>query len=115
MDFIWGINKEADIYCTSVKLSMKSQGVELDNTLNLIAEQMLNEGWEDAPRATIITTILRFVEDHVIESGWSLTDEDGVAWFIGLYCKSFVRSLRHRQESFDDLFKECFIAYFRKH
>lgn len=115
MEFIWGVDKEAEIYCTSVKVSIKNQqGEELENVLNDISTQMLLDNWEDAPRMKVIHSIVSFVENDVKAEGWSLNDEDGVAWFMGLYCKSFIRSLRRRQESFDDLFKQCFKEYFKK-
>ncbi len=114
MDFIWGVEKEADIYCTSVKVSIKQQqGEELEKVINETASQMLIDNWEDAPRIKVILSIVSFVENDMKAEGWSLTDEDGIAWFMGLYCKSYIRSLRRRQESFDELFKECFIEYFR--
>lgn len=113
MDFIWGVDKEAEIYCTSAKVSIKKQqGEDLEKVLNEISTHMLLNNWEDAPRTKVVNTIVGMVENDVKVEGWSLTDEDGVAWFMGLYCKSFIRSLRKRQESFDDLFKECFIDYF---
>lgn len=114
MDFAFGIEKESEIYCTAAKVSIKNhQGATLENILNNISSLMISEKWEDKPRTEVIHFIVNYVESSVKMEGWSLTDEDGVAWYMGVYCKSFIRSLRRRQESFDELFKECFVEYFK--
>lgn len=116
MFFIWGIEKEAEIYCSSVKITIKKkQSDDLEEQLNQMADEMCSKGWESLPRSMVVASLVRNVEEEVSSMGWSLTDEDGVSWFLGLLCKSFVRSMRFRQESFDKLFTECFIAYFTKH
>ena len=94
---------------------MKNQGEQLDIVINQTAEQMRIDNWEGADREKVIKTIVSFVEENVKSEGWSLIDEDGVSWFLGIYCKAFVRSLRYRQESFDAIFKQCFKEYFKNH
>ncbi|MGN0006804.1 MAG: hypothetical protein ACI35T_01765 [Alistipes sp.] len=60
------------------------------------------------------TTILNWVESAVIKSGWSLTDEDGVTWWIGLFLREYLRvaDSKHYHLKYDVVFKDLFIKYF---
>lgn len=113
MDFIWGIDKEADIYCTSAKIAMNSQADTIDETINEFSKELNQLGWEELTYTQLISTIVHVTEEKVIESEWSITDEDGVAWILGILCRAYLKSLRTKTESFDKIFKDCFKLYFQ--
>ena len=49
--------------------------------------------------------------DDIKKENWDICDEDGVAWFIGLYCKTYTKIFP--SESFTKIFIDCFKEYFK--
>lgn len=113
MNFTFGIDKEAEIYCTSVLVSMKKQQTQVDNVTSQTAKELMEMGIEQVSYHDVLSLICDWTEKAVTDSGWSAIDEDGVAWFMGLYCKSYVRSLIKKICPFEQIFKDCFILYFK--
>lgn len=113
MFFPFGIAKEADIYCASTQISMRNQQEYVEQVVSEISTDFINRDIESQPYNQVVSLINKWTEDYVIQSGWSVTDEDGVSWFLGLFCKSYVRCLKNSIVPFDKIFKDCFKGYFR--
>ena len=112
MDFLFGIEKEAEIYCTSATIAMNQQSSVINPVINEVSQNMIEMGLESYDYAEVVKLICSWAESHVRDSGWDLCDEDGVSWFLGLICTAYVRSLRKSVCPFEKIFKSCFIAYF---
>ena len=112
MEFPFGIQKEAEIYCNSAIIAMKQQP-SVQHTINAISQEMQSMGLEDIPYEEIVPLICQWTEENVAKSGWQRNDEDGVSWLLGLTVTAYVRSLRNRVCPFEKLFKDCFIYYFK--
>lgn len=113
MFFPFGIAKEADIYCASTQISMRNQQEYVEQVVNEISADLIKRDIESLPYNQVVLLINMWAKDYVIQSGWSVTDEDGVSWFLGLFCKSYVRCLKNSIVPFDKIFKDCFKGYFR--
>ena len=112
MYFPFGINKESEIYCIASKTPfVLDQMTEWERTSSIGVD--FSHGWhfnnEDYPR------IVEWVESAVIQSGWSLIDEDGVTWWIGLFIRAYLRVAdgEYKHSKYDNIFKQVFIEYFK--
>ena len=113
MDFLFGIEKEAEIYCTSSIVSMKQQWEKIEPNINQSSLKMVEDGLEFWDYDEVVEFICFWTKRSVIDSGWDVCDEAGVAWFMGMLCESYVRSLRNSVCPYEKIFKSCFISYFK--
>ena len=113
MFFPFGIDKKADIYCASALISMRNQQEYVEQVVSEISTDFINRDIESLPYNQVVSIINKRAEDCVLRNGWSIIDEDGVSWFLGLLCKSYVRILKKNIVPFDKIFKDCFKEYFR--
>lgn len=111
MIFLFGIEKEAEIYCNSAKFALVQQAKETEVQIAEIANNIANSGAINLPFTTILNNMVSWVEDAVIKSGWDIRDEDGVAWWISLFTQSYIQASQ-TVRSFDEIFKSVFIKYF---
>lgn len=112
MIFPFGIEKEAEIYCNSAKYEINKQQFELESQINFMADNFRRLGINEKSYKEIIGYIVFWSETMVKQSGWDIRDEDGAAWWIGLYTKSYLRAVGYCNHTFEDIFKQSFIQYF---
>ncbi len=113
MIFPFGIEKEAEIYCTSTKVALKSQERNIEPQIAGMANNLIVKGVVNFPYSTILQFMVTWTEQAVRANGWNIQDEDGVSWWIGLYAQSYIRAMNNNEHSFDEIFKAVFIKYFK--
>lgn len=106
------IEKEAEIYCTSAKVALKSQEKSIGPQIADMANNLIVNGVVDFPYSTILQFMVTWTEQAVRANGWNIQDEDGVSWWIGLYAQSYIRAMNNNEHSFDEIFKAVFVKYF---
>ena len=112
MIFPFGIEKEAEIYCNSAKFEIARQKRELEWQIGSMSNDLRRLGVSQMSYERIVDLIVFWSENMVKQSGWDLRDEDGAAWWIGLYTQSYLRAVGYCNYSFEDIFKQAFIRYF---
>lgn len=112
MIFPFGIEKEAEIYCTSAKVALKSQEKSIGPQIADMANNLIVNGVVDFPYSTILQFMVTWTEQAVRANGWNIQDEDGVSWWIGLYAQSYIQTMNNNEHSFDEIFKAVFVKYF---
>lgn len=112
MFFQWGIEQEAAIYLNASVMGLQARQSYVDSFVSSTSANLKRMNIALYPHAEVVEAIVKWTEQAVRENGWSLCDEDGVAWFIGLYCKSYIASMSFADTNYSTLFKECFIKYF---
>lgn len=112
MIFPFGIEKEAEIYCNSAKFALARQAKEIECQITEMAENLKCHSITDLSYTEILDLVVFWTEDAVRKNGWDIRDEDGVAWMIGLFTKSYIKA-SGTMRSFDEIFQQIFIKYFR--
>ena len=112
MIFPFGIEKEAEIYCNSAKFALERQAKDTEYQITQMADNLKCHGIAHLPYTEILDLMVFWTEDAVRKSGWDSRDEDGVAWMIGLFTKSYIKA-SGTTRSFEEIFQQIFIKYFR--
>lgn len=112
MIFPFGLEREAEIYCTSTKVALKSQGKSIELQIADMANNLITMGAINLPYPTILQFMVTWTEQAIRANGWSIQDEDGASWWIGLYAQSYIQAINNNEHSFDEIFKTVFIKYF---
>lgn len=102
----------ADIYCMSAKLAIDMQGDLLMARIRMMADDMRKQNQQLMQYNTFIEKIVDWTKESIVAEGWSITDEDGISWFIALYAKAY--SIIRPEYSFDRIFKDAFKLYYQK-
>lgn len=113
MIFTFGIEKEAEIYCTSTKIALSQQTAEVESQISEIAAELEYSSTINMPYETLVNEMVSWTEVAVQSSGWNLRDEDGVSWWIGIFAKSYIRAKNKSTHSFDEIFRDVFVRYFK--
>lgn len=107
--------QEAQIYCYATIYSMNRmlesplEKDSLELQISELEKYIAEAKWGSQSPEMIVQTIVREVRYAVKAEGWSLSDVDGVSWFIGLYSEAYVRA---QGGDFIKLFIVCYIKYF---
>lgn len=109
MDFL---EMNATIYCISAKRAITVQGESLMDKIRMMANDMRRQNQQSASYDTFISVIVDWTRESIINEGWSLTEVNGISWFIALYAKAY--SLIKPEYSFDQIFKDAFKLYYHK-
>lgn len=112
MFFQWGIEQEAAIYLNASIVGLQARQSYVDSFVSGTSANLKRMNIASYSHAEVVVAIVKWTEQAVQDNGWNLCDEDGVAWFIGLYCKSYIASMPFAETDYNTLFKECFIKYF---
>lgn len=112
MFFQWGIEKEAEIYLNASIMGLQARQSYVDSFVSGTSANLKQMNIDLYSHTEVVESIVMWTEQDVRDNGWSLCDEDGVAWFIGLYCKSYIASMPFVDTDYKTLFKDCFIRYF---
>lgn len=112
MLFQWGIKQEAEIYLLASIIGLQSRQSYVDSFVSGTSANLKQMDIETYSYDSVVKAIVKWTEQDVLENDWDLCDEDGVAWFIGLYSKSYIASLASSDIEYGKLFKDCFIKYF---
>lgn len=112
MLFQWGIKQEAEIYLRASITGLQCRQSYVDSFVSDASANLKQMNIETYPYESVVKAIVKWTEQAVLENDWDLCDEDGVAWFIGLYSISYIASLASSDVEYGKLFKDCFIKYF---
>lgn len=112
MLFPLGIKQEAEIYLRASITGLQCRQSYVDSFVLDASANLKQMNIETYPYESVVKAIVKWTEQAVLENDWDLCDEDGVAWFIGLYSKSYIASLASSDIEYCKLFKDCFIKYF---
>lgn len=112
MFFQWGIEKEAEIYLNASVMGLLAQQSYVDSFVSDTSLNMRQMNLDSFSYTGIVELIAKWTEQAIRENGWGVCDEDGVAWFIALYSKSYIASTSLSYVDYNTLFKDCFIKYF---
>ena len=112
MIFPFGIEREAEIYCTSAKVALRSQEKSIEPQIADMANNLIVKGVLNFSYSTILQFMVTWTEQAVRANGWNIQDEDGVSWWIGLYAQSYILAMNKNEHSFEEIFKTVFVKYF---
>lgn len=112
MDFPFGIETEAQIYLRSAQLALSQTSENTKKIIRDTAQEFKDNGFNLEPYDEMIIKIVEWTKENTKSQGWSLTDEDGVSWFLGLWSKAYELSLESSRFTFSKIFKDAFIKYF---
>ena len=108
--FIFGIEIEADIYCTSSKIGLASDPKAID-VINHLKEVYIEENRVNMSLDEISDFIVLLCNKNALHQITDREDEQGVAWTIALLAKAYI-AVSRRVMSYDELFKRSFIKYY---
>lgn len=108
--FAFGIQKEAEIYCSSSKLPLVSDP-QANAVISQLRQAYVEDGKINLPMNEITDFIVQLCKNNVLNQIDGREDEDGVAWTIALLVKAYIL-VSTNPFSYDTLFKECFIKYY---
>ena len=100
------------IFCASAKQAIKMQGKPLMDRIQLMANDMHEQNQHTIPYNTFIKMIVNWTKECITNEGWSLTDVDGISWFIALFAKAY--SIIKPEYNFDRIFKDAFKLYYQE-
>ena len=109
MDYL---EMNAAIYCISAKRAISIQGESLMDRIRMIANDMRRQNQQFMSYDTFVEKVVDWTEESIVSEGWSLTEVDGISWFIALYAKAY--SIIKPEYSFDQIFKDAFKLYYQK-
>lgn len=110
--FPFGIEKEADIYCNSVKSSFATYNPDEHNDIiEHYSQYFRSHDMVEWSKEYFISELIRWTKSEVRDNGWEDDDEDGVAYCMGLFIKGWCRA-KDEPTLFDEIFKKAFIRYF---
>lgn len=109
MDYL---EMNAAIYCISAKRAISMQGESLMDRIRMIANDMHRQNHQFMPYDAFIGKIVDWTKESIVSEGWSLTEVDGISWFIALYAKAY--SIVKSEYGFDQIFKDAFKLYYQK-
>ncbi len=111
MNFLYGIDTEAAIYAKSAMVSMSQQPEYVDNVTDEIKNHCISLHLDTCTHNEWVEVFVAWLENDVRAENWDIRDEDGVAWYLGLYCKAYIKLFP--DASFDKMFTDCFKEYFK--
>lgn len=111
MDFPFGIEVEATIYAKSAIISMGQQPEYVDKVTDEIKKHCVSLHLETCTHNEWVEIFVTWLENDVKAENWDIHDKDGVAWYLGLYCKAYTKMFP--LASFDMIFTDCFKEYFK--
>ena len=108
--FVFGIKKEAELYCASSKigLSMDPQAI---GVINQLKYTFIEDGKVNLSFNEISDFIVLLCKNNVLHQIRNMEDEEGVAWTIALLSKAYI-SASISSISYDELFVACFVKYY---
>lgn len=112
MFFQQGIEKEAEIYLNASIIGLQARQSYVDSFVAGTSANLKQMNIYLYSYVEVVEAIVGWSEQDVRDNGQSVCDEDGVAWFIGLYCKAYIASIPFADTDYNTLFKDCFIKYF---
>lgn len=115
MYFLLGIEKEAEIYCSSSKIGLSSQEQFVEEASSAFASEMKDNDVVHMSFDEVVDYIVGKAREACDMNGWSMTDEDGIAWFVGLYTKAYLKALGIMARPYDIVFKACFKKHFSQY
>lgn len=115
MFFPFGIENEAEIYCTSSKIGLNSQAQFVEEASSAFATEMRDNDIAHMSFEQVVSYIVNKSREACDMNGWPMTDEDGISWFIGLYTKAYIKALGIMARPYEIVFKACFKHHFSEY
>lgn len=112
MEFSWGIETEAMIYCNSAKNALLQAPPDVQQAIQSQAAAWVNFGIHRISYSDAINEIVKYAIENNKEQGWDPTDEDGISWFLGIHCKAYDIACGKSSRGFSEIFKDAFIKHF---
>lgn len=112
MDFPWGIEREASIYCISAQNALSQAGANTINGIKQQAAAWSNFGVNTLSYDNVISEIVKYAVENNTSQGWEPTDEEGMSWFLGIHSKAYDIACGTKSPGFDKIFKDAFIKHF---
>ena len=106
--FPFGLDKEAQIYCSSSKIALQSDPKASYITNGMAAEPQFKQ-LVSMPFDVQVNMITRWTRESVEQQ--NDLSENSVAWMIALFSKSY--EIAGGSRSFDDIFTSVFKNYYR--
>lgn len=106
----FGIEIEADLYCTSSKIGLASD-LKAINVIDYLEEVYIEEDRVNMSLDEISDFIVLLCNENALHQITDRDDEQGVAWTIALLAKAYI-AVSRRVMSYDELFKRSFIKYY---
>ncbi len=115
MFFPFGIDKEAEIYCTSSKIGLSHQAAFVEEASTAFAKDMLDAGIAHMSFDGVVSYIVDQARMACKMNSWAMTDEEGIAWFIGLFTKGYIKAVGIMARPYETVFKACFKKHFSEY
>lgn len=112
MEFPWGIEKEASIYCISAQNALSQAGEATIRGIKDQAAAWSNLGVNTLPYERVIEEIVKYAVENNTQQGWAETDEEGMSWFLGIHSKAYDLACDSNSVGFGKIFKDAFIKHF---
>lgn len=112
MDFPFGIDKEAAIYCISAQNAISQASAEVIRNIQAQATAWRNFGTNTISYSDAIDEIVKYALENNTQQGWEPTDEEGMSWFLGIHCKAYDLACGESSRGFSEIFKDAFIRHF---
>lgn len=115
MFFQFGLDKEAEIYCTSSKIGLSSQASFVEEASTAFAKEMRDANIAHMSFDGVVNYIVEKAREACRMNGWAMTDEQGIAWFIGLFTKGYIKAVGIMAKPYETVFKVCFKKHFSEY
>lgn len=109
--FQFGLEKEAEIYYLSALNALRADPQAPAVTRDMAAN-MRSINLQDRPLSEVCSFIVRWTRESIRSQGSNDEDENGVAWMLALYVKSYEIACEPRGISFKETYTACFKKYY---
>lgn len=115
MYFPFGIDIEAEIYCRSSKIGLVSQADFVEEASTAFAKEMRDADITHMSFDRVVSYIVGKAREACRMNGWSMTNEEGISWFIGMFTKGYIKAVGIMAKPYETVFKACFKQHFSEY
>lgn len=109
--FQFGLENEAQIYYLSALNALRADPEAPRVTRNMAAN-MRDINLQDKPLSEVASFIVKWTRESIRSQGSNDEDENGVAWMLALYVKSYEIACEPKGISFKEVYTTCFKKYY---
>lgn len=106
------LERDALIYCYSSKCALERTTERVWKTIQEQAQIYKQLGYNELPYNDIISRIVSFAVENVVNEHWETTEMDSMSWFLGIHCKAFEICNGPNGYSYDRVFTDAFVKHF---
>lgn len=103
---------EAVIYCISATKAINETSDKQKYAIEEQAQYFIDTEFNKESYDYAISKIVEWSQEFSIKQGWSIEDEEGMSWFLGLFNKAYEIRLGNNHIPFNKIFKDSFIKHF---